>query len=303
MTNRNLSVFILAAGLGTRLHPLTQQIPKPLVPVVDRTILAHQYKLVQTLGNVPVHINTHHLANQVEAEALRLGFEHVWKEFPEILGTGGPLHRFYREGGCGDLLVLNSDCYCKFDLNKFVCNAENSGADVALLAVDFAPVNTLVVNENGFLSGIKNYCGESLGKFLTFSGVSWYSERALREIRESEKNVVRFWMRQMESGNLPWVDMSQKDSLWIDMGTPQGLWNANRARLDELGSDSWIHPEHPLASSGTLLNFSRSVIQKNVPVNASVGLKNVILLDGANVSEPELQNEIRGAGFSWEIHE
>ncbi|MDR1759202.1 MAG: NTP transferase domain-containing protein [Fibrobacter sp.] len=301
MKNRNLSVFILAAGLGTRLNPLTQQMPKPLVPIVDQTILGHQRQLVQTLGNVPVHINAHHLANQVETAALQLGFERVWKEFPEILGTGGPLHRFYKEGGRGDLLVLNSDCYCKFDLEKFICNAENSGADVALLAVDFAPVNTLVVNENGFLSGVKNYCGEERGLSLTFSGVSWYSERALREIRESEKNAVHFWKREIERGNLPWVDMSQKDSLWIDMGTPQGLWNATCARLDELGLDSWIHPEHPLAASGWIKHSSRSVVQKNVQVNASVRLKNVLLLDGANVSERELQNEIRGTGFSWEI--
>ena len=63
-----LHVLILAAGLGTRLKPLTDSCPKPLVPVVDASILEHQVRFVKTLGDVTLHVNAHHLAEKLELD-------------------------------------------------------------------------------------------------------------------------------------------------------------------------------------------------------------------------------------------
>ena len=118
-----LNVLILAAGLGTRLRPLTNEIPKPLVRVYDKSILEIQMERAKSLGDIRLHANAHYLAEQIVREGERLGFEQVWEE-PEILGTAGPLRRIYAAGYRGGLLIMNGDAYCNFDLKKFVANAQ-----------------------------------------------------------------------------------------------------------------------------------------------------------------------------------
>ena len=123
-TGEKLNVLILAAGLGTRLRPLTSEIPKPLVRVCDKSILEIQMERAKALGDVRLHANAHYLADQIVSEGERLGFEKVWVETPEILGTAGPLRRIYAAGYRGGLLIMNGDAYCSFDLHAFVQNAQ-----------------------------------------------------------------------------------------------------------------------------------------------------------------------------------
>ena len=89
-----INVLILAAGLGSRLRPLTTDLPKPLVPIVDQSILAHQLRLAKSLESISLHINAFYLAEKLKKEANALGIEHVWVESR----LGGPLRRLYQEG-------------------------------------------------------------------------------------------------------------------------------------------------------------------------------------------------------------
>ena len=157
-----LNVLILAAGLGTRLRPLTSEIPKPLVRVYDKSILEIQMERAKSLGDVRLHANAHYLADQIVSEGERLGFEKVWVETPEILGTAGPLRRIYAAGYRGGLLIMNGDAYCNFDLGAFVRNARNR-CEVALLAVDFPKVNTFRVGADGCLAGVAGRFGADTG--------------------------------------------------------------------------------------------------------------------------------------------
>lgn len=279
-----LNVLILAAGLGTRLRPLTNEVPKPLVPVVDASILELQVGKARAIGDVCLHANAHYLYEQVVAEGARLGFEKVWVEQPEILGTAGPLKRFYNEGYRGGLLIMNGDAYCQFDLREFVRNARASGADVALLAVDFPKVNTFRVGPDGRLAGVSGRFGSEEGLPATFSGVSWYSDEALSRIRDGEFDIREFWKQEIAAGRAPFVDMTQLHATWIDMGSPEGLMDACDARLEELGrkGESVILPG------------------ANVPVSAKI--KHSVLFAGAVVQENEtVEDEIRGKDFAWKI--
>lgn len=286
--SEKLNVLILAAGLGTRLRPLTNDVPKPLVPVVDKSILEQQAIKARAIGNVRLHANAHYLADQVVAEGERLGFEKVWVEYPEILGTAGPLKRIYNEGYRGGLLIMNGDAYCSFDLKKFMENAKlafaagaqnDSAAGVALLAVDFPKVNTFRVNGEGRLVGVAGRFGSEVGAAATFSGVSYYSDEALSRIVDGEFDIREFWKQEIAAGRPPFVDMSQMDSTWIDMGSPEGLWDATAARLKELGVDHW---------EGSSLTVDAA--------------KRAVVFAGASVADGEtVENEIRGKYFSWKI--
>lgn len=295
---QKLNVLILAAGLGTRLRPLTSGVPKPLVPVVDASILELQMRKAKMLGNVTLHANAHYLADQIVAEGVRLGFEKIWVE-PEILGTAGPLSRIYREGYRGGLLVMNGDAYCQFDLNAFVRNAIASSADCALLGVDFPKVNTFRIGEGGRLVGIAGRFGEENAlASATFSGVSWYSDNALSRMDAAEFDIREFWKKEIAAGRAPFVDLSQKNALWIDMGSPEGLKCACDARRMELGIECWVGGK--ACSSNT--QVVRSVVQKGIELPPSAIVVDSILFEGTNVMPGEqVTREIRGEGFCWRV--
>ena len=289
-----LNVLILAAGLGTRLRPLTNEIPKPLVRVYDKSILEIQMERAKSLGDIRLHANAHYLAEQIVREGERLGFEQVWEE-PEILGTAGPLRRIYAAGYRGGLLIMNGDAYCNFDLKKFVANARaayeagkadgSNRCEVALLAVDFPKVNTFRVSAEGCLVGVAGRFGSEVGLAATFSGISWYSDEALARIRDGEFDIREFWKQEIAAGRAPFVDMSQLHATWIDMGSPDGLMAAVDARKEELGRDK-----------------NESVIAPSVKIPASTKVVHSILFDGAEIAEGEtIENEIRGKGFVWSL--
>lgn len=296
-TDNKLNVLILAAGLGTRLRPLTLEIPKPLVRIYDKSILEIQMERAKSLGDVRLHANAHYLADQIVSEGERLGFERVWVETPEILGTAGPLRRIYAAGYRGGLLIMNGDAYCSFDLQAFVRNARaayeagkadgSNRCEAALLAVDFPKVNTFRVGADGCLAGVAGRFGSEEGRAATFSGISWYSDEALARIRDGEFDIREFWKQEIAAGRAPFVDMSQLHATWIDMGSPEGLMAAVEARLQELGHDP-----------------NEAVVEPGVALPADVKVKHSVIFEGAEIQPGEtIENEIRGKGFKWVVNE
>ncbi|HSQ41838.1 MAG TPA: sugar phosphate nucleotidyltransferase [Fibrobacteraceae bacterium] len=299
-----LAVLVLAAGLGTRLRPYTELVPKPLVPVVDKTMLAHQMTAVSRLRTCiqvdRVFANAHHLADQVQEVAGPLGIDQVMLEHPQILGTGGPLHRIWAEGWRGELLVLNSDNYHAFHLAQFVSAARDSDAPFALFCVDHARTNFLECDARGYVCGREGkYSVGSFVRKMTFSGVSWYSADALARISAQDFNVVDFWKREAENGVLPLAYTAQSQAVWIDMGTPQSLYDACATRLLELGVDRWV--DRWVNMEGVSLGLG-AVVCAGAWVGPDSSLRHCVLLPDARV-EPGTQLEkcVVGPGFRWNL--
>src|SRR5277367_6976775 len=102
--------MILAAGRGTRLRPLTDELPKPLLPVGDRPAMAHVAARLAAAGIREAVLNTHHLAAEFTPErlaALPLALRVIHE--PEILGTAGGLANAAALLGDGDVVVWNGD--------------------------------------------------------------------------------------------------------------------------------------------------------------------------------------------------
>jgi len=296
----SLQVLVLAAGLGTRLRPLTERMPKPLVPLVDASVLAHQVRLARTLGDVPIHVNAHYLAEQIEAAAPSLGLAKVWVEHPEILGTGGPLSRMWASGERGELLVLNGDCYSHFDLGAFVAKARASGADCALLARSFPQVDTLRIDGQGYLCGIAGRFGAAEANHsATFTGTAWYGPSAWGDIQAGEKDIRDFWRRRLEMRNAPAVIVAGSDTAWIDMGEPAGLLDAALCRLNELGLRNWCEDGSAIDPES---DWKQVVVHVGAHVGAGAHLRQVLLLPGAQVLPGEVvERQIRAEGITWQL--
>lgn len=118
-----MKAFVLAAGIGSRLRPLTDSMPKCLVPIGGRPLLAYWYDLFEHHGIDEVLVNTHHLPDQVE----RFVKEHATRvktrlvHEPTLLGSAGTLaanRDFVR--GERDFFVLYADNLTDVDLTKLL---------------------------------------------------------------------------------------------------------------------------------------------------------------------------------------
>ena len=89
----NLSVFILAAGLGERLRPITNHIPKPLLPVLGKPVLESVLEKVSALPVAAIGVNLHYKKELIERWIKQSAFSDKVTLFPEdpVLGTGGAL--------------------------------------------------------------------------------------------------------------------------------------------------------------------------------------------------------------------
>ena len=132
--------FILTAGLGTRLKPLTDHCPKALVPYQGKPLLAYLLDRMQAFGIRHFVLNLHHFADQLQAYAADYAKEYGLQiDFSDeralLLDTGGALtHALPLFDGEERILVHNVDIFSDLDLNAFVRDAKRLNAD-ALLSV------------------------------------------------------------------------------------------------------------------------------------------------------------------------
>jgi NDP-sugar pyrophosphorylase family protein/aminoglycoside/choline kinase family phosphotransferase len=154
-----INIFILAAGLGERLRPITNHIPKPLIPILGKPVLQIVLEKVSVLPANKIGINLHHKKEFIANWIKQSDFSKKVELFPEntILGTGGALKN--AETFLNNIfLVYNSDIVSDIDLDKLVEFHLSSGNLVTLAVHDYQEFNKLVLNEKGFLKGImKNH--------------------------------------------------------------------------------------------------------------------------------------------------
>lgn len=126
-----MKAMVLAAGLGTRLRPLTYEIPKPMVPVLDRPVMAHILDLLEQHGIQQVIANLHYFPDTITEH---FGDQLTYRFEPELLGTAGGVRN------CADFfeqesfLVISGDALTDIDLTALVQRHRQAGG-VATLAV------------------------------------------------------------------------------------------------------------------------------------------------------------------------
>lgn len=204
------TAFILAAGLGTRLRPLTEHTPKPLLPVRGRPILDHVLDHARAHGHQHVVVNAHWLAPQiVEWAAARPGVRVVVE--PVILGTGGGL-RNAASLLADRFVVLNGDILCDVDLTALYATPQP-----AVMAVrPREGTHTAIAVAGGLVQGIAGVVGPSDGAHH-FTGVHALDRAELSRVPEGEACIVRTAYKQLVAEGR--VGAWLHPGAWVDIGT------------------------------------------------------------------------------------
>jgi mannose-1-phosphate guanylyltransferase len=136
-----MRAMVMAAGLGTRLRPLTYEVPKPLVPVVNRPIMEHVLELLPRHGFEQVVANLHWFPEAIKAQfgdGSAIGVELTYSYEDELLGTAGGVRNVSDFFGAEPFLVMAADALTDIDL-KALAAAHKANGGIATLAVKQVP--------------------------------------------------------------------------------------------------------------------------------------------------------------------
>jgi NDP-sugar pyrophosphorylase family protein len=228
--------FILAAGLGTRLRPLTDHRPKPLVPVCGVPMLAYALASCANHGLSRVVVNAHWLSERVEAWAgVREGvLVDVSTETPDILGTGGGLRRV-REQLAPRFVVVNADVIGDVDLRRLRDAVPFRGAAMALRRdPENAPrYGVVAADATGHVVELSKVAraepdGE-VDRTTHFTGIHAMDRDALEHIPDGFSCVVRTAYRALVPERR--VAAVLHAGTWLDIGDPTAYLDANLAIL------------------------------------------------------------------------
>jgi aminoglycoside/choline kinase family phosphotransferase/choline kinase len=253
--------MILAAGLGTRLRPVTESIPKPLAPVLDRPLLENVILKLGAAGVSEVAVNTHHLPEQVRefVGGLRCAEDVELFHEPEILGTGGALVNAREFLSQGDYFLLhNGDVLCDLELARLIAEHEKH-APLATMVMTAGHENKVLVSAAGAVLDILGKVGadeEAGSRLLTYTGIAALSSRifdylppegpsslpaALIAALRAEAGCVRalcpeglYWN---DVGTLERYLAANRDAIEGRVRLPEGASGAGLKLLVEQGSD------------------------------------------------------------------
>ena len=155
--------MIMAAGVGSRLDPLTQEVPKPLVPIANRPVMDILFEKLVDIGVTDVVANTHYKSEKIieryKTNDLGVNFNYVDED--TLSGTAGGVKKcqfFFEEGE--DFLVLSADGLTNADLEAGIESHKKSGAIASLgikkIALEELPhFGVVVTDEEGFITGFQ----------------------------------------------------------------------------------------------------------------------------------------------------
>ena len=118
-----MKAMILAAGHGKRLQPLTETMPKPMIPIASEPLIVHQIRWLRHAGISEIVINLHHLGAQIENKLGRgadLGVHITYCHEEELLGTGGAIVNALPFLLPGPFMVLNGDIWTNYPFKQLV---------------------------------------------------------------------------------------------------------------------------------------------------------------------------------------
>jgi mannose-1-phosphate guanylyltransferase len=327
-----MKAMALAAGKGTRLFPLTGEIPKPLAPVVDTPIIGHIFGLLAKHGIDEVHVNIHYLADallEAYGEEARLdGMKIHLNREDELLGTAGGVKRL---AGQFDetFVVVSGDALTDIDLGRLVAFHREKGAlaTIALRRVyDTSEFGVVEIDEDSGILGFQEKPNpEQAISTLANTGIYVLEPRALDYVPEDTFfDFARdVFPKFLENGER-FVGY-QGDFYWSDIGTlaayRQAQYDVLSGRVgveipgEKRGESLWVGEDaqiHPAANiEGHAVVGRDAVVGRGVTLSGDVTvgtdcwvrpdatIKRSILLPGSMVGDGAyLEDCIVGHGYN-----
>jgi MurNAc alpha-1-phosphate uridylyltransferase len=214
--------YLLAAGRGERLRPLTERTPKPLVEVGGRTLLGRHLERLARAGFQRSVINVSHLAEQIVQHFdpglgahAPPGMAIAWSREAEPLETAGGIALARPLLGEAPFLLVNSDIWCDYDFSAL--RAFRLGNQLAHLVL----VPNPPWHPGGDFTLERGLVGNGAAPRYTYAGISVLAPRLVADVAAGSKaQLAPLWRAAAERGE---VSGELYEGYWNDVGTPERL--------------------------------------------------------------------------------
>jgi mannose-1-phosphate guanylyltransferase len=280
-----MKAMILAAGLGTRLAPLTTNRPKPLVPVGNRPIIHRTIDWLKAHGVDEIVVNAHHHRTQIRDYldgGRPFGVKIHISEEPEILGTGGGIRKTRWFWDDEPFVVVNGDILTDIDLSSAYQAHQERGDLVTLVLHDFAPFNQIKLSRQKDILDINP--APASGR-LAFTGIHIMNLPVLDHIPSGRLFCILECYRSLIGLGRPVRGHVVKNHYWRDAGTIESYIEANREALNGapflMGRRCRIHDLARLKDWAVLGNGIS--VEKGAEVTRSILWENVTVKEGVRI--------------------
>jgi mannose-1-phosphate guanylyltransferase len=283
--------------LGTRLRPLTERLPKPLVPLFHRPLVEWALAACAAAGIRRFALNTHHLpeawdhfghaagpAKHPPAGANGLspvartwqGLDLALYDEPDLLETGGGLKNIARWTGGKPVLVHNGDIFSTLPLARLIAAHEASGLPVTLAMRSRGGDKRIALDATGTRCiDVRGLLGRAAGTHA-FSGIYCVNPELLDMLPAGEAvSVIPAFVELARNGRLGAIILD--DGLWLDLGDRAAYLQAHR----ELNLGPALHPAAIIAASARM---ERSVVGPGAVVRSGAVLRDSIVWPGCQVA-------------------
>jgi len=218
------TAFIPGAGLGTRLRPLTEYCPKPLLPLKGRPIITYVMDHLLTAGVDRFIVNTHHcpdLYGTSFPEGLWRGVPIVFRNEPVLLDTAGGLKNI-EDLLTGDeaILCYNGDVIADLPLQGLCALHDRERPDATLLLRSRGPLLNVSINEAGEVCDLRHTLGNPGTQICLFTGIYAVETSILRFIETgSVQSIIPVLLRRIKErpGSVRGLVVDERE--WNDIGT------------------------------------------------------------------------------------
>ena len=290
--------FVLGAGLGARLRPLTDDRPKPLIPIFQKPLITFALDHLIDLGVESFIINTHKLPEFFEhvfpdrtygGRSIRLVHE------PELLETGGGIKNVESQLGAKPFITYSGDILTDINLRALVDEHFRRGNDVTL-ALRKTGLATAVAFRDGRVVDIANRYGVE-GNY-DFANIAIWSPAIFRRIPARKKvsfiPIIAEWIG--ENGRIGGVVL--EDGLWFNIGSRNEYLEVHRTISKRKWQPRYVKTaswSEPIAASADVDPSAQvrgcSVVGVDCRVGAGAILEDTILWPGAQIAS---RTELRG---------
>ncbi len=283
--------ILLVGGFGTRLLPLTNKTPKPMLPIANLPVTEHQLLAAKAAGITKVVLATAYLADTFTpyfGDGSKWGIDLQYALETEPLGTGGAIRNaaeliLSEISQDEPIVVFNGDVLSRHDLSAQIKLHQSSSAAVTLHLVnveDARPYGCVPFDETGrvtdFLEKMENPITNTIN-----AGCYVFSPQVIQAIELGKVISVEreVFPHLLKNGKV--VQAFVDNSYWLDMGTPKALLKGSQ---DYVGGKEFIVGDNSKISASAVITGS-SAIGNNVTIGANVEISSSIIRDGVTIAE------------------
>ena len=286
-----IQAFVLAAGLGTRLRPLTEDLPKPLIPIFQKPLITFALDHLIHAGVERFVINTHRLPELFESTFRDRAYEGhsvTLVHEPDLLETGGGIKNAQRYLGSDPFLTYSGDILTDLNLKRLIDEHFRRGNDVTLALRETGLASEVALSDNRVVD-IANRYG-TVGNF-DFANVAVWNPKVFDQIPPQNKisfiPILANWIG--KGGKIGGVVMN--DGKWFNIGSRSEYLDVHGTILREHWTPHYIKirewPER-IAKSAIVDSSAQlrgcSVVAENCQVGSGAALEDTILWPGAQIA-------------------